>query len=209
MIPVLFVVTILVFSIIRFIPGEPARLILGEKATEEAVAALTEKLGLNEPLLTQYLLFLKQIFTLDFGNSFTYQMPVSELLASRFPVTLALTLMSTVISLVISLPLGYFAGVHKDRLGDQVVRTTSLVAISMPSFCGPAADDRLCPEAEMAAGRRLVGHPSGTVPLPDPARRHPVPHDLRPAAAQHPQLGGGYHPHGLCGLCPQQGHYQQ
>lgn len=99
MIPVLFVVTILVFSIIRFIPGEPARLILGEKATEEAVAALTEKLGLNEPLLTQYLLFLKQIFTLDFGNSFTYQMPVSELLASRFPVTLALTLMSTVISL--------------------------------------------------------------------------------------------------------------
>ena len=95
MIPVLFVVTILVFSIIRFIPGEPARLILGEKATEEAVAALTEKLGLNEPLLTQYLLFLKQIFTLDFGNSFTYQMPVSELLASRFPVTLALTLMVT------------------------------------------------------------------------------------------------------------------
>ena len=67
--------------------------------------------------------------------------------------------MSTVISLVISLPLGYFAGVHKDRLGDQVVRTTSLVAISMPSFWWPAADDRLCPEAEMAAGRRLVGHP--------------------------------------------------
>lgn len=120
MIPVLFVVTILVFSIIRFIPGEPARLILGEKATEEAVALpLTEKLGLNEPLLTQYLLFLKQIFTLDFGNSFTYQMPVSELLASRFPVTLALTLMSTVISLVISLPLGYFAGVHKDRLATR------------------------------------------------------------------------------------------
>ena len=132
MIPVLFVVTILVFSIIRFIPGEPARLILGEKATEEAVAALTEKLGLNEPLLTQYLLFLKQIFTLDFGNSFTYQMPVSELLASRFPVTLALTLMSTVISLVISLPLGYFAGVHKDRLGDQVA--VSYTHLTLPTI---------------------------------------------------------------------------
>ena len=134
MIPVLFVVTILVFSIIRFIPGEPARLILGEKATESAVEALTEKLGLNEPLIKQYGLFLKQIFTLDFGSSFTYQMPVSKLLASRFPVTLALTLMSTVISLLVSLPLGYFAGMHKDRLGDQVVRTASLVAISMPSF---------------------------------------------------------------------------
>ena len=80
MIPVLFVVTILVFSIIRFIPGEPARLILGEKATPEAIAALTEKLGLTEPLISQYFLFLRQIFTLDFGNSFTYQMPVAKLL---------------------------------------------------------------------------------------------------------------------------------
>lgn len=151
MIPVLFVVTILVFSIIRFIPGEPARLILGEKATEEAVAALTEKLGLNEPLLTQYFLFLKQIFTLDFGNSFTYSVPVADLLASRFPVTLALTLMSTVLSLLISLPLGYFAGTHKDRLGDQAVRTASpgghLHALLLG---GTAADDCLCPEAEVA-----------------------------------------------------------
>ena len=134
MIPVLFVLTIVVFSIIGFIPGEPARLILGEKATPEAVAALTEKLGLTEPLISQYFLFLRQIFTLDFGNSFTYQMPVAKLLASRFPVTLALTLMSTALSLLISLPLGYFAGVHKDKLGDQAVRTASLVAISMPSF---------------------------------------------------------------------------
>ena len=134
MIPVLLVVTILVFSIIHFIPGNPARLILGEKATPEAVAALTEKLGLNKPLITQYFLFLKQILTLDLGTSFTYGVPVADLLAVRLPVTIALTLFSTVISLIISLPLGYFAGVHKDRLGDQVVRTASLVAISMPSF---------------------------------------------------------------------------
>ncbi len=145
MIPVLFVVTILVFSIIRFIPGEPARLILGEKATEEAVAALTEKLGLNEPLLTQYFLFLKQIFTLDFGNSFTYSVPVADLLASRFPVTLALTLMSTVLSLLISLPLGYFAG---NRLPGGHLHALLLG--------GTAADDCLCPEAEVAPRRRLV-----------------------------------------------------
>ena len=134
MIPVLFVVTILVFSIVHLIPGEPARLILGDKATESAVAALTEKLGLNKPLPTQYLLFLKQILTLDLGTSFKNSRPVAELLASRFPVTVALTLLSTAISLLISLPLGYFAGTHKDRLGDQVVRTASLVAIAMPSF---------------------------------------------------------------------------
>lgn len=134
MIPVLFVVTILVFSIVHFIPGEPARLILGDKATESAVAALTEKLGLNKPLPTQYFIFLKQVLTGDLGNSFKNNLPVSQLLASRFPVTVALTLLSTAISLLISIPLGYFAGTHKDRLGDQVVRTASLVAISMPSF---------------------------------------------------------------------------
>ncbi len=134
MIPVLFVVTVLVFLIIHLIPGEPARLILGDKASESAVAALTEKLGLNEPLTTQYMLFLKQIVTLDLGTSFSKQRPVAELLATCFPVTLALTLLSTGISLLISLPLGYYAGAHKDKLGDQVVRTASLVAISMPSF---------------------------------------------------------------------------
>ena len=134
MIPVLLVVTILVFSIVHLIPGEPARLILGDKATPAAVAALTEKLGLNEPLPTQYFLFLKQVLTLDLGTSFKNNLPVADLLAVRFPVTLALTLLSTLISVLISLPLGYFAGTHKDRLGDQVVRTASLVAISMPSF---------------------------------------------------------------------------
>lgn len=134
MIPVLFVVTILVFFIIHLIPGEPARLILGEKATEEAVAALTEKLGLNKPLIVQYGIFLKQILTLDLGTSFKYQMPVADLLAVRFPVTLKLTLFSTVLSFFISLPLGYYAGMHKDRLGDHVIRMASLVGISMPSF---------------------------------------------------------------------------
>lgn len=134
MIPVLFMVTILVFSIIHFIPGEPARLILGDKASEAAVVALTEKLGLNKPLIVQYGLFLKQVLTLDLGTSFKNQVPVAELLATRFPVTLALTLLSTAIALLISLPLGYFAGTHKDKVGDQVVRTASLVAIAMPSF---------------------------------------------------------------------------
>ena len=77
---------------------------------------------------------MKQIFTLDFGNSFTYQMPVSELLASRRSCPGADPDEHGDLSGHSGLPLGYFAGVHKDRLGDQVVRTTSLVAISMPSF---------------------------------------------------------------------------
>lgn len=133
-IPVLFVVSMMVFFMIHLIPGDPARLILGDKATPGAVAALRLKLGLDQPLITQYVIFLKQMVTLDLGTSFTYSRPVAELLVSRFPVTLALTLFSTFLSLLISFPMGYFAGMHKDRAGDQIVRTSALVAISMPSF---------------------------------------------------------------------------
>jgi len=134
MIPVLFMITVLSFLLMHLIPGNPARLMLGEKATLSAIAALEEKLGLNEPLTTQYWIFLKDLVTLDFGTSLVYQRPVTELILLRLPITLSLTFCSTLISLLVSFPLGYFAGKHKDRLGDQAVRTASLIAISMPSF---------------------------------------------------------------------------
>ena len=134
MIPVLFMITVLSFLLMHMIPGNPARLMLGEKATNSAIAALEEKLGLHEPLTTQYMIFLKDLVTLDFGTSLVYQRPVTELILLRLPITLSLTLCSTLISLLFSFPLGYFAGKHKDKTGDQAVRTASLVAISMPSF---------------------------------------------------------------------------
>ena len=134
MIPVLFMITVLSFLLMHMIPGNPARLMLGEKATNAAIAALEEKLGLNEPLTTQYMIFLKDLVTLDFGTSLVYQRPVTELILLRLPITLSLTLCSTLISILVSFPLGYFAGKHKDKTGDQAVRTASLIAISMPSF---------------------------------------------------------------------------
>lgn len=133
-IPVLFVVSVLIFFMLRMIGGDPARLILGDKATNEAVSALQIKLGLNRPLPVQYGIFLKGIFTGDLGTSLSLQRPVAQLLAERMPVTLKLTVFSTLLSLLISLPLGYLAGKYKDRFGDQVIRTTALVFISMPSF---------------------------------------------------------------------------
>lgn len=133
-IPVLFVVSILIFFMLRFIPGDPARLVLGDKATNAEVAAMHEKLGLNKPLLTQYWIYLKGILTLNLGDSLKYQRPIIDLLRERTGVTLSLTLISTVFSLLISFPLGYFAGMHKDKLGDHVIRTTALAAIAMPSF---------------------------------------------------------------------------
>lgn len=133
-IPVLFIVSVLIFAMIRLIPGDPARLVLGEKATNSAVAAMREKLGLNKPLFTQYFIFIKGIFTLDLGESLKYQRPIIELIREHIGVTLLLTLVSTIFSLLVSFPLGYYAGMHKDKLGDQVIRTTSLAAIAMPSF---------------------------------------------------------------------------
>lgn len=133
-IPVLLIVSVLIFTMIHLIPGDPARLVLGEKATDSAVAAMREKLGLNQPLLTQYLIFIKGIFTFDLGQSLKYQRPIAELIKEHIGVTLLLTLVSTVFSLLISFPLGYYAGMHKDKMGDQVIRTTALAAIAMPSF---------------------------------------------------------------------------
>ncbi len=133
-IPVLLLVTVLIFLMIRLVPGDPARLILGEKATNSAVAALREKLGLNQSLFTQYLRFLKGLVTADLGVSLTYQRPVADLLLNNLPVTLSLTLASVLMSLLISFPLGYLAGMRKDGIADHAVRSTALVAISMPSF---------------------------------------------------------------------------
>ena len=133
-IPVLVMVTVLIFLMIHLIPGDPARLILGEKATNSAVAALRTKLGLDRSLPTQYLLYLKGLLTLDLGTSLTYQRPVTELMMVSLPITVSLTFISTLFSILVSFPLGFFAGMRKDQAGDQVVRVTALGAIAMPSF---------------------------------------------------------------------------
>lgn len=134
MIPVMIIVSILIFAMIRLIPGDPARLVLGEKATNASVEAMREKLGLNESYFVQYTKFVKGILTLDLGTSLTYQRPVFDLLKSRVKVTIMLTLISTGFSLLVSFPFGYYAGKYKDGLIDQIVRISALAAVSMPSF---------------------------------------------------------------------------
>lgn len=133
-IPVLLIISIMIFMIIRLIPGDPARLMLGEKATNQAVEALRQKLGLNDSLFVQYGRFMQGVFKLDMGDSLKYSQPVVELIKNRLPVTIMLTLMSTIISILISFPIGYIAGMQKDGFFDKVVRTGTLAAIAMPSF---------------------------------------------------------------------------
>ncbi|KJR47151.1 Dipeptide transport system permease protein DppB [Desulfosporosinus sp. I2] len=133
-IPVLIVVTILIFFMIRLIPGDPATVILGDKATPDLIVEINKRLGLDKPLYVQYFLFLKALVRLDLGNSILYVVPVSQLLGKRMVVTLSLTLLSALFAVIVSFPLGYIAGFHKDKLPDQIIRTGSLVALSMPAF---------------------------------------------------------------------------
>lgn len=134
MIPVFIIVTIIIFFMIRMIPGDPAEIMLGSKATPEALESMREKMGLNETLFTQFGIFLKDLFRLDLGTSIKYGQPVAELIKNRFIVTLALTFVSTVFCVLISYGLGYISGIHKNGWQDQLVRIFSLFGLSAPTF---------------------------------------------------------------------------
>ena len=134
MIPVLLIVTIITFLMIHLIPGDPARILAGEKARESVVEALRVKMGLDKPLWEQYIIYLKNLVTLDLGTSLKYSRPVADLLLERMPVTIVLTLFSTLLVLLFALPLGYISGLHKDTTADHAIRLSTLIAIAMPSF---------------------------------------------------------------------------
>lgn len=134
MIPVLLCVTILIFTMIRLIPGSAAEIMLGDKATPEKIAILERKMGLDQPLPVQYLLFMKQVLTLDFGDSIVYARPVKELIQPKILVTVSLVMVTTLFVLAISFPLGYLAGSRSGGLADGVIKSGALVAISLPQF---------------------------------------------------------------------------
>lgn len=134
MIPVLLIVTVVIFFGMRLLPGDPALLLVGNRASDEAIAAVRAKMGLDEPLLVQYLLFLKQCATLDFGNSLTMNRPVLELFWQKAGVTFALTCMSMLFAMIISFPLGYLAGMNHHRKIGRFIDSLSLIFISVPEF---------------------------------------------------------------------------
>jgi len=133
-IPVLFMVTILIFLLIHLIPGDPAEVMLGEKATPELIAQLHIKMGLDKPLYVQYSVFFKNLLSLNLGNSIVYNVPVSELLGKCIVVTIMLTIMSSIFVLALSFPLGYIAAANKDKTKDWIIQTGALVALATPQF---------------------------------------------------------------------------
>jgi len=133
-IPVLLGVATLVFSLIHFIPGDPAQAMLGEGAAPEDVAQLRERLGLDRPLLVQYGSFLQGLMRGDLGVSLRNDQPVLQQILERMPATAELAFASMAVAVLIALPLGIIAAVWRGTAVDYSAMTLSLVGISVPNF---------------------------------------------------------------------------
>jgi peptide/nickel transport system permease protein len=133
-IPVLLGITIITFFLLRLIPGDPARQILGQHYTPKAGAELRKQLGLDEPLWDQYGLFMRRLAHGDLGDSINYQQPARTVIFQRLPATLFLVAYAAILAALISIPVGVLSALRKDGVFDQVARVSFLVAFAMPSF---------------------------------------------------------------------------
>jgi peptide/nickel transport system permease protein len=134
MIPVLFVVSVIIFMIIHFIPGDPAELLAGPDAKPEQVDALRVKFGLDEPLLSQYFIWLKSALRGDLGTSYINGYPVVTYIIQRVPATLELALTAAIIALIISFPLGVVAALRPGSWVDFLCTLLSALSFALPGF---------------------------------------------------------------------------
>jgi peptide/nickel transport system permease protein len=134
MVPVMFLVTVIVFSLLHLSPGDPATSMLGEEASPEAIAALRSRLGLDEPLPVQYVKWLGAVLQGDLGRSIRSNQPVSDAIRERLPVTIELALLSVLVSLVIAIPVGLISAMRRNSVLDSTATTVALLGVSLPNF---------------------------------------------------------------------------
>ena len=130
----LIVASVVVFSVLEVLPGDPALLMLGMNATPEALANMREQMGLNDPLLLRYLNWAGGMVVGDFGRSFTYSSPVIDLIAERALVSLPLAIISLTLSTAIAIPVGIFAAARRGKAGDTISMGVAQVGIAVPNF---------------------------------------------------------------------------
>jgi len=133
-IPVLVVVAVFVFLILRLTPGDPAAVIAGDSANNEQIAEIRAKLGLDEPLGTQFVIWVGKLLTGDFGESFFFKKQVSELILQRVEPTLALATLTIILAVLIAVPLGVLAAYRSDTWIDRAVMGFSVIGFSVPVF---------------------------------------------------------------------------
>ena len=134
MIPLLFVVSIIVFLFIHLIPGDAARQVAGATATAGEVEAVRKQLGLDQPLIPQYIQWITGIFHGDLGVSYTNNTTVAELFAPRLPITLYLTICSITWSVLIGIVIGVVAAINRGRTLDMIGMLIAIAGISLPNF---------------------------------------------------------------------------
>lgn len=130
----LFAVTLFVFLVFHLISGDPALSMLGTEATPERVEALREEMGLNDPVLVQYGRWALGFLTGDMGTSYSYKMPVSEMVADKIPVTVTLTIMAFLMMVIIAIPLGIYTAKHAGGVIDRTIYMINQVIMSFPPF---------------------------------------------------------------------------
>ncbi|MFO7270288.1 MAG: ABC transporter permease [Sphaerobacter thermophilus] len=130
----LLVVATVVFMLLRLVPGDPARAILGDTATEEQVARVRHQLGLDQPIYRQYVSWMADVLRGDLGTSITSGRPVATDVRDRLGNSLELIVLATALSLIIGLPLGIIAGLRANRLPDFVLSAAAMLGLSLPGF---------------------------------------------------------------------------
>jgi len=134
MLPVLLGAMLVIFTLVYITPGDPARILLGERAPEEAISALREEMGLDRPFLVQFVGYVTRVVQLDLGTSFSTRRPVFDELSFRIPSTALLAGLSLLVAVLIGIPLGIICSIRHNSIFDSVATVLGLVALSVPNF---------------------------------------------------------------------------
>lgn len=132
--PVVFGVSILVFMLVHLIPGDPAIALLGERATEENIAQIRDRLGLDKPLPEQYVIWVGQVLKGDLGYTVRGNIPISNEIKARFPATFELSIVALVMATMFGVPIGIFSAVRRNSMFDTFSMLFALFGVSIPIF---------------------------------------------------------------------------
>ena len=131
---VVFGISVFTFALVHMIPGDPVRMMLGQKATQEQVEQIREQMGLNKPLVEQYATYITGIIQGDFGTSLKTGQPVLKEILNRFPATVKIAVSAILIAIVVGIALGIVAAKYKDTIVDRAVLTLATLGVSIPGY---------------------------------------------------------------------------
>ena len=134
MLPVLIGVILIIFTLMYITPGDPASILLGEQARPEALAALREEMGLNDPFFVQFVNYVGRVLQLDLGTSYVTKRPVFLEIYDRFYSTMLLAGLSSILSVIIGIPMGILCAIKQNKFFDSITQVLGLIALSMPNF---------------------------------------------------------------------------